>query len=180
MKTSGSKQKYLAFRKVADDGVLIQAVIFSVPEAIAITWLACALAGSGCSWKRILIIGGLMGVFSVLVRPLVGNYLLNVVVYAGTLIAMMTMFKVAELWENLTSVSIAMPIYMLLEFLNISVWTEVFGVEPAAIMKGQNLRLLCFLPQLSASLLIALLLTKYQVSLFSDETGPLRPFAGGR
>ena len=146
--------------------MFIQAVFFSIPEAMAVAFLAYALSGFSSYWKRVLLIGLITGIFSLVFRPLIEIYFLNVLIYAATLILLFNVFKVGALWESVSSVLLALPIYILIEFISVTLMFGLIQQEPAVILDNLFLKILIFTPQLIAISLIAFTLAKFKIGLF--------------
>ena len=143
-------------------------VMFSIPEAVAVTWLAYALSGGKLYWQKVLSIGILMGIMSALLRPYATSFLLNMLIYAAILVTLFKIFKVTALWESLTSVAIAIPIYLLTEFLNITV-INTLNIDPTQFANDLTLKFLCFLPQLAVTMAMAFVLSRFKFALFFEE-----------
>lgn len=149
--------------------MILETLIFSVPEAAAIAWLICGLTGTKMDFKKIIALGVLMGFLSAAIRPLTGSYILNVIAYTSVLMALFSIFRISSFSKRLTSVLIAMSVYLMIEFLNIKAIQTIFRLDPAIIIDNIVLRFLWFIPQLTAAMLVAFLITKYNCSLFTEE-----------
>ncbi|MTI94313.1 MAG: hypothetical protein FH749_02340 [Firmicutes bacterium] len=150
--------------------MIFQMILFSVPEAMIVTWLVYVLSGAKVDLKRILLIGVLVGVCLVLIRPLIDVYLLNVIIYGFALVLMLSLFKVASFWERLTSVALSMSIYIVTEFLNITIISSILQVDPLTVMVDNIFtRFLWFLPQIIIVSLVALILQKKKITLFDHK-----------
>jgi len=53
--------------------MLLETLIFSIPEAVVISWLAYGLTGTTVDSKKIIALGALMGSLSAALRPLKGK-----------------------------------------------------------------------------------------------------------
>lgn len=152
----------------------MEIVLFSIPEALVVSWLVHILSGSKLSWSKLVAIGILTGVFSALFRDMVGNYPafnffpVTMVMYAFVLILLFYIFRAAQLWKVMVSVAFAMPIYLLSEFLCMTLILAIFKVTPLDFMDNISLKFLCFLPQLIMITLVALLFLKFNINLFVD------------
>lgn len=149
--------------------MLQETLIFSIPEAIVITWLAITLLGSPVKLETIILMGIATGLATSILRPLAGSYVINVIIYVAILVLILSLFKVAAFWERIASVVMAVPIYLIIEFINMQVVITVFNLSPELIISDFSLRIRCFMPQLLAATLVAILLTKFRVTLFIKD-----------
>lgn len=141
-------------------------LLFSIPEALAVAWLVQILSGSKVFWVKTASVGVLTGLVTGLFRPLIGYFPLNMLIYAFLLVVLFAAFKAEEAWKLVVSVAFAIPIYLLTEFLCILFIMSVFHVSPAEFGEQTTLKFVCFLPQLSITIIIALLFLRFNVNLF--------------
>lgn len=147
---------------------MIQMVLFSIPEALVVTWLVQVLSGSHLSRYYLLTIGLLVGLIVAWIRPHMNSFLINMLIYACVLVALFSVFKAADLWKLLVSVAFALPIYLMIEFVNFLI-LGLFNVNAAETMNNLCLKLLCFIPQISVAVIITFLLSRYNLTLFLEE-----------
>lgn len=144
--------------------------MFSIPEALVVSWLVHILSGSKLSWPKLVTIGILTGIVSNFLRPyMMGIYVINMLMYAALLIVLFIVFKASSPWKLVVSVAFAMPLYLLTEFMCILFIILVFKVTPSDFVDNLPLKFLCFFPQLSASTLLALAFVKLNINLFHDD-----------
>lgn len=145
-------------------------LIFSIPEGLALTFLAYALSGARASWHKIVLIGVISGLLGAASHLIVSNYLINVLIYSVVLISLNLAFNIPhKWWQAPIAVFLALPIYILLETLSLTIIVSVFQLEPVVIMENLLIKLACFAPQLLLCVLIATLLLRFKISLFSQE-----------
>lgn len=150
--------------------MLLEIVLFSIPEALVVSWLVHILSGSRLCCPKLVAIGVLAGIVSNFLRPyMMGIYVLNMLMYAALLIVLFIVFKAASAWKLVVSVAFAMPLYLLMEFMCILFIIIVFNVTPSDFVDNLPLKFLCFLPQLSATTLLALAFIKFNINLFNDH-----------
>jgi len=147
---------------------VLETVIFSIPEAVAITLLAVSLSGERVPWTKVVSVGILLGTAAYFLRLLTSTYILNVFSYTLTLIIFLSLFQIGRLLSRASSASIAISLYLGLEFLNIKVSQLLFHITPVDL-NNILLRLMLFIPQLVIAILLAVTLSSYKFSLFPDD-----------
>lgn len=151
-------------------------LLFSIPEAVVVAWIAIVLCAAKVKWKIIFLAGTVTGIVSGVVRWLMlifpdklSNFPLSMLVYASVLISTLWVLKVAPAWKLLVSVAFAMPIYLLTEFVCMVFVQEVLLIYPPDFQGSILVKYLCFLPQLVTAIIIALLFIKFDINLFIHE-----------
>lgn len=149
---------------------IVETVIFSIPEAVAITWLASSLLGNK-KWESIIKIGVIMGITSYFLRLFTGAFILNVFFYTAVLIILFHFFHQRRVFENTICVIMAISLYLMMEFLNLKLLETVFGLNLALLSDDLILRLLCFIPQLFLAVITALLINFFNFTVFPRTHG---------
>lgn len=151
---------------------LLKGMIFSVPEAFAIAALAYSLSGEKLVWRKLLIpaavTGMAMGAATSLFEIRILPFLFHVLLYLGVLVTMFCVCKLTSFWRVLAAVSFAIPIYLLIEFLNMGA-RYFCGVDINIYKESWSAKLICFLPQLFAALLLAYVFYRRKINLFVTE-----------
>jgi len=147
---------------------MLELFVFSIPEALGITFLAYSLSGAKASWYKVVIIGVVVGINSALVRQVLPTYFYNALIYMLFMIILFRVVRITRVWEATICVGFALPIYVLIEFLNISFLSSL-GIDPRRFDEVFHLKVIGFAPQLTLTLLIALILRTNKVSLFFIE-----------
>lgn len=148
---------------------LLKGLLFSIPEAFAIAALAYSLSGEKLVWWKLVIpaavtglaMGAVTAFFEIRLLP----FLFHVLLYLCTLVAMFCLCRLTSFWRVLTAVSFAIPIYLLIEFVNLGL--RYFGGVDINIYKESfSAKFICFLPQLFAALLLAYVFYRRKINLF--------------
>lgn len=128
--------------------VLVETIIFSIPEAIVVVLLASSILGRNLKWISIVTMGVIFGILSPLIRLATGGYILNIIISSLVLIILLKLFGQHDIFEVVTAVLMAISLYLAIEFLNVKTIQVLSGIDP--ILMGQNLlmRTLWFLPQI--------------------------------
>ena len=128
--------------------VLVETIIFSIPEAIVVVLLASSILGRNLKWISIVTMGVIFGILSLLIRLATGGYILNIIISSLVLIILLKLFGQHDIFEVVTAVLMAISLYLAIEFLNVKTIQVLSGIDP--ILMGQNLlmRTLWFLPQI--------------------------------
>jgi len=142
--------------------------LFSVPEAAVIISIAFGLAGVKFQPKKILYMSVLTGIILYFIRPLVSSYIVNVILYIGVLMILFLVFKVMDFFKGMMSIILAVSIYLIIEYLNVTAIQFLFDLEPVLLLKDYVLRFECFLPQLLTAILVSFVIRKYKLSLFTE------------
>jgi len=146
---------------------IIHIFLYSIPEALAVISLSTVLAGSGFIWKRLVIMGLFIGLFSHFWRLLLSDYILNIIIYTIILIVFMTFYRLGnDLFARAISTLLAISIYLTIEFVNLKIFDLVFGLNPIDMLAKPLLRYICFAGQISIIFLICALLMYLKFSLF--------------
>jgi len=139
-----------------------------VPEAAVIISIAFGLAGVKFQPKKILYMSVLTGIILYFIRPLVSSYIVNVILYIGVLMILFLVFKVMDFFKGMMSVILAVSIYLIIEYLNVTAIQFLFDIDPVILLKDYVLRFVCFLPQLLTAILISFAIRKYKLYLFTE------------
>ncbi len=142
--------------------------LFSVPEAAVIISIAFGLGRVRFKPKEILYISLLTGIILYFIRPLVSSYIVNVILYIGVLMILFLVFKVMDFFKGMMSVILAVSIYLIIEYLNVTAIQFLFDIDPVILLKDYVLRFVCFLPQLLTAILISFAIRKYKLYLFTE------------
>ncbi|KKM08979.1 hypothetical protein SY88_21255 [Clostridiales bacterium PH28_bin88] len=144
---------------------ITETLLFSVPEAIVITWLAFSLS-TAKSRGGIFKIGVILGVASHFFRLYTGSYIVNVILYTVLLWLLFSLYHRGHVLENLVAVVMAVSIYLTIEFINITVLQTFFHVNLTVLSENLLLRLRSFFPQVLVTALLSLILTHFDLGLF--------------
>ncbi|ADH60360.1 conserved hypothetical protein [Thermoanaerobacter mathranii subsp. mathranii str. A3] len=142
--------------------------LFSVPEAAVIISIAFGLAGAEFLPMKILYMSLLTGFILYFIRPLISSYIVNVILYIGTLMILFLTFKVMDFFKGMMSIILAVSIYLIIEYLNVTAIQFLLDLEPVLLLKDYVLRFECFLPQLLTAILVSFVIRKYKLSLFTE------------
>lgn len=110
----------------------------------------------------------LTGIILYFIRPLVSSYIVNVILYIGVLMILFLVFKVMDFFKGMMSVILAVSIYLIIEYLNVTAIQFLFDIDPVILLKDYVLRFVCFLPQLLTAILISFAIRKYKLYLFTE------------
>ncbi len=151
--------------------LLSQLFLFSIPEAIAVSWVILGLLGSKRIIKQGVIIGIVVGTVVLIPRITIGSYVHNVMIFLATYIAMISLLKISYFWERVVSVIIAISVYLMIEFINIFIFRLFIGDELFRIFEDTYVKFMCFLPQLGVTILLAFIIYRYSLVLFFKTKG---------
>ncbi len=146
---------------------VLQTLLFSIPEAVAITWLACSLMGLKVSWKKVFLIGLLMGAAAHIIRHFAASYVVNVFFYNAGLVVILTFFQMGDWFKRIIAVILSTIIYLIIEFFNIKLLQSIYHSNPAVVLENTTLQFLWFIPQLVVAFIIVFVIIRYQLSLFN-------------
>lgn len=149
---------------------ITETFLFSVPEAIVITWLAFSLS-TAKSRGGIFKIGIILGVASHFFRLYTGSYIVNVILYIVLLWLLFSLYHRGHMLENLVAVVMAVSIYLTIEFLNVKALQTIFHVDLAAFSNNLMLRLRSFIPQLLVAASLSPILRYFHLGLFQRTEG---------
>lgn len=148
---------------------LLKGFLFSIPEAFAISALAYSLSGEKLVRRKLVIpaavTGLVMGAFTSLFEIRLLPLLFHVLLYLGILVTMFCLCKLTSFWRVLAAVSFAIPLYLLIEFINIGL-RYFCGVDINIYNESLSAKFICFLPQLFAALLLAYIFFRRKINLF--------------
>ncbi|MDD4769504.1 MAG: hypothetical protein PHT52_06890, partial [Eubacteriales bacterium] len=108
-----------------------------------------------------LIMGTVTALFQIRILP----FLFHVLLYLVILATMLYVCKLASFWRLLAAVFFAIPIYLLIEFINMGV-RYFCNVDINIYKESLSAKFHCFLPQLFVSLLFAYIFYRNQINLF--------------
>ena len=142
---------------------MLDIVLFSIPEALVVAWLANTLSGTRLPRLKLMFVGAITGVISNFTRKTTSFFALHMIVYACAMAVLFGIVETANAWKRGVSVIIALPLYLLVEYYNILIVRHFVSLERL----GESLVLSCFaLPQIFATLLLILFLKRTGFSLF--------------
>ncbi|MBE3578529.1 MAG: hypothetical protein PWP75_890 [Caldanaerobacter sp.] len=147
---------------------LWEVFIFSVPEAAVIISIALGLAGVKFDTVKGTAMSLIMGLILYFIRPLVTSYIVNVIIYVILLVTLFLLFKMMDLFRSIMSVTLAVSIYLIIEYLNVNAMQFLFDLDPTVLLQNYALRFACFLPQLAVAILFSILIRKYRLFLFVE------------
>ncbi|MHB1654730.1 MAG: hypothetical protein ACYCVD_20170 [Desulfitobacteriaceae bacterium] len=135
--------------------VLVETIIFSIPEAIVIVLLASSILGRKFKWTSLVAMGIIFGTTSPFMRLVTGSYIINIIVSSLVLIVILKLFGQYHIFEAVTSALMAVSIYLAIEFLNVKTIQVLTGIDPIRMERDLILRTLWFLPQILAGAVLA-------------------------
>ncbi|AAM23836.1 hypothetical protein M2349_001805 [Caldanaerobacter subterraneus subsp. tengcongensis MB4] len=147
---------------------LWEVFIFSVPEALVIISIALGLAGVKFDTVKGTAMSLSLGLILYFIRPLVTSYIVNVIIYVILLVTLFLLFKMMDLFRSIMSVTLAVSIYLIIEYLNVNAMQFLFDLDPTVLLQNYALRFACFLPQLAVAILFSILIRKYRLFLFVE------------
>jgi len=103
-------------------------------------------------------------------RFTVENYLLCLVLQIGVICLVLSLARVAALWERIVAVTISMALYQMIEGINVNLFGFLLRENPSELLNDPVFSLLVFAPQAMLASLIAWLIGKYEVTLFEEKT----------
>lgn len=127
---------------------LVEAIIFSIPEAVIIFCLASSLLGKKFTGARLAMMGIIFGTTTYLIREITGNFILTIVFSSIFIILLLKLFGSYDMFEAATTGLMAISLYMAIEFLNIKTLQVITGIDPTRLGEDFYLRILWFLPQI--------------------------------
>ncbi|KKC30397.1 MAG: hypothetical protein PWQ34_1862 [Caldanaerobacter sp.] len=151
-----------------DKLALWEVFVFSVPEAAVIISIALGLAGVKFDTVKGTAMSLIMGLILYFIRPLVTSYIVNVIIYVILLVTLFLLFKMMDLFRSIMSVTLAVSIYLIIEYLNVNAMQFLFDLDPTVLLQNYALRFACFLPQLAVAILFSILIRKYRLFLFVE------------
>jgi len=144
---------------------LSQILFISIPEALAVTFLATVLIKLEGELNKKVLVGIFTAIVSNLLRPYLGSYVLNILIYDMILIMFILVFLRANIFDTVMGVLVATAIYAVIEFINITFATFLLKISPVEIIQNFWLRVRVFTPQLLTVILLIYLLVKHDISL---------------
>ncbi|HBT48367.1 MAG: hypothetical protein XD49_1404 [Caldanaerobacter subterraneus] len=151
-----------------DKLALWEVFVFSVPEAAVIISIALGLAGVKFDTVKGTAMSLSLGLILYFIRPLVTSYIVNVIIYVILLVTLFLLFKMMDLFRSIMSVTLAVSIYLIIEYLNVNAMQFLFDLDPTVLLQNYALRFACFLPQLAVAILFSILIRKYRLFLFVE------------
>lgn len=151
-----------------DKLALWEVFVFSVPEAAVIISIALGLAGVKFDTVKGTAMSLSLGLILYFIRPLVTSYIVNVIIYVILLVTLFLLFKMMDLFRSIMSVTLAVSIYLIIEYLNVNAMQFLFDLDPTVLLQNYALRFACFLPQLAVAILFSILIRKYRLFPFVE------------
>jgi len=147
--------------------ILVETIIFSIPEAIVVVFLASSILGRQFKWTFLISMGIIFGTTSHLIRVATGSYILNIILSSLALIVLLKLFGKYDIFEVMTAALMAISLYQAIEFLNVRTIQVLTGIEPILMEQNLLLRMMWFLPQILVAVGLAFV-CGYFVSLRSS------------
>ncbi|MCG0276049.1 MAG: hypothetical protein L5655_07815 [Thermosediminibacteraceae bacterium] len=144
---------------------LSQILFISIPEALAVTFLATVLIRLEGEFNKKVLAGIFTAIASNLLRPYLGSYVLNILIYDVILIMFIRVFLRTNIFDTVMGVLVATAIYAVIEFINMTFATWLLKISPVEIIENFWLRVIVFSPQLLAVILLIYLLVRHDISL---------------
>lgn len=142
-------------------------ILFSIPEALVVTWLVKVLSGVRLSRSKVICIGLLTGVCTGLLRLVINNFLFSMVSYAAIMVVLFWLFKATEIWKIAVTVGISMPLYLLVEVISVVVIQEIFSPD---LERNLTHKFFVFLPQVAILAAIIISFSRANVRLFVEDS----------
>ena len=152
--------------------VLVETIIFSIPEAIVVVLLASCISERNFNWTSIAVSGIIFGTTSPLIRLATGSYILNIIVSSLVLIFLLKLFGQHDIFEAVTAALMAISLYLAIEFLNVKTLQVLTGIDPIRMEQNLILRTLWFLPQILITAMFAFVI-RYLVFRHSLKSNPI-------
>lgn len=143
-------------------------MLFSIPEAVVITWLVKVLSGLKLSQLKLVSIGILTGICTGLLRLVIGGFILSTISYAAVVVILFLLFKATEIWKVAVTVGISMSLYLLVEVISVVIIQKIFYPNFGGSLAH---KFLAFLPQFLIMIVIVLLFARGNVKLFVEDSG---------
>jgi len=143
--------------------VLLETVIFSIPEALVVLFLATSILGRKYKWTSLIAMGLIFGVTSPLIRYLTGSYVLNIGVSSLMLIAVLKLFGRNNVVDSVTAGLMAVSIYLSVEYLNVKTLQVLTGIDPIVMGQSLSMRALWFLSQLMVATGLAFIIRHFTI-----------------
>lgn len=148
--------------------VLVDTIVFSIPEAFVVVFLASCILGKEFKWTSLVVIAIAFGAASPLIRQVTGAYILNIIVSSLVLIVLLKLFGRYDIFEAATAALMAVSIYLAIEFLNVKSLQTLTGIDPIRLEHNPILRMLWFLPQILATTGLAFTIKYFNSRQSSD------------
>jgi len=126
-------------------------IIFSIPESMVIFFLASSLAAKKIKPAWLIIMGITLGIGGNLIRNVTGSFILNICCASLLAILLIKFLGSFSLFEAITSGITSISLYLAVEFLNVKSLQVLTGMAPTLMENDLGLRVLWFLPQLTAA-----------------------------
>lgn len=141
--------------------IIVETIIFSIPEAIVVVLLATCISGRNIEGTSLVASGIIFGTTSPLIRLATGSYVLNIIVSSLVLIVLLNLFGRHDILEALTVALMAISLYLAVEFLNVKTFQVLTGIDPIRMEQNLILRTLWFLPQILITIVVAFVIKRY-------------------
>lgn len=148
--------------------MIIDILLFSIPEAFVVAWLVVVLAGVELPWFKVASVGVLTGISIALLRLLVNSLFLNMACFAGAIIFFIWIFRGKDIWKVAVSAGVSLAIYILIESISVFVIQAAFPLN-LGIANILVLKFVSFLPQLLVMMAISFFFSRAGVRLFADD-----------
>jgi len=148
--------------------VLLETIIFSIPESIVVVLLASCISGRNFKWTSLVASGIIFGITSPLIRLTTGSYILNVIVLSLVLIGLLKLLGLHDILEAVTVALMAMSLYVAIEFINVKTIQVLTGIDPIHMEQNLMLRMLWFLPQILIAVVFAFVIRYFVSRQFSQ------------
>lgn len=129
--------------------------LFSIPEAIIIVLLALSMFEQKLQWRRLVLMGVILGSTSYLTRQMTGSYILNVLISIVVLTGILRIFNSKDIFQTASVSLISVSLYLTVEFLNVKTIPLFSGLAPIQMEQDLPLRILWFIPQIIAGTMLA-------------------------
>lgn len=147
-------------------------VLISVLEALAITALAYSLIGEKMEPKKLflsaLVTGIAMGAVKKYLDIPILPFIFHVLVYQTILSLSLYFLKVSSFWQVAAAVSFSIPIYLIIEMLNMGI-RHYLKADVSIYRESFSVALFGFLPQFIVAVSIAWVFYRKKIHLFSDK-----------
>ncbi len=146
--------------------------IFSILEAFVIIVLATNLIGiKNIAYKRCMTATLIMGIISYLGYLFSPSYIINPISYVVVLtILLCTILKSKNYFECIIGSCITITFYVLIEFLNVTILSTIYNIDPSTLATNIPLRFAWFIPQITVILALTFVINKNNLNIFNRNT----------
>lgn len=128
--------------------VVLETIVFSIPEAMVVVFLAACILGRRYKWSLLAAMGLIFGMTSPFIRYLTGSYVLNIGVSSLVLIVIIKFIGRNNAVDAVTAGLMAVSVYLSVEFVNVKTLEVLTGIDPIVMGENLSMRALWFLSQL--------------------------------